>query len=63
MSKYHGEQFWVEIRHQALQGWQNLSDDDFETMHAIRHRREVQLRDQRDRARRDRQTQRRDVEL
>ncbi len=63
MSRYHGEQFWSEIRHQTLQDWRDLSDDDFDTLRAIRHEREVHLRDQRARARRDRQTQRRDVEV
>jgi hypothetical protein len=63
MSKYHGEQYWAEIRHQTLQGWRDLSDDDFDTLRAIRHDLKVHLHDQRARARRDRQTQRRDVEL
>jgi hypothetical protein len=55
MSKYHGEQYWSEIRHQTLQSWRELSEDDFDTLRAIRHDREVRTRDQRSRARLDRQ--------
>lgn len=63
MSKYHGEQFWSEIRHQTLQGWRDVSDDDFDTLRAIKHDREVRIREQRACERRDRQYQRRDFEL
>lgn len=57
MSKYHGEQYWSEIRHQTLQGWRYLNDDDFDPLRAIGHDHEVRTRDQRARARRDRDIQ------
>jgi hypothetical protein len=63
MSKYHGEQYWSEIRHQTLQGWRDVSEDAFDTLRAIRHDREVRIREQRSCERRDRQMQRRDFEL
>jgi hypothetical protein len=62
MSRYHGEQSWHEIRHQALQGWRDLSEDDFEALRAIRREHEVRERHQRSRSRRERQTEYRDVE-
>jgi hypothetical protein len=62
MSKYHGEQYWSEMRHQALQGWRELSDDDFDTLRAMRHDHEVRASDQRTRVRRDRQIEYRDLE-
>ena len=57
MSKYHGEQSWLEIRHQALQGWRDLSEDDFENLRAIRRDHEVRARSQRSRLRRERQSE------
>jgi hypothetical protein len=63
MSKYHGEQYWSEIRHQTLQGWRDISEDAFDTLRAIRHDREVHVREQRACERRDRQMQRRDFEI
>jgi hypothetical protein len=55
MSKYHGEQSWLEIRHQALQGWRELSEDDFEALRAIRRDHEVRARSRRSLLRRERQ--------
>ena len=63
MRKYHGEQYWSEIRHQTLQGWRDVSEDAFETLRAIRYDREVRVREQRASVRRDRQMQRRDFEI
>ena len=54
MSRYHGEQSWHEIRHQALQGWRDLSEDDFETLRAIRREHEVRERHERTLSRRER---------
>ena len=62
MSRYHGEQSWHEIRHQALQGWRDLSEDDFETLRAIRREHEVRERHERSRSRRERRGEVRDVE-
>jgi len=62
MSRYHGEQSWHEIRHQALQGWRDLSEDDFETLRAIRREHEVRERNERSLSRRERQREFRDVD-
>jgi hypothetical protein len=62
MSRYHGEQFWHEIRHQALQGWRDLGEDDFEALRAIKREHEVRERHQRSRSRRERQTADREVD-
>lgn len=62
MSRYHGEQTWHEIRHQALQGWRDLSEDDLEAMRAISREHQVHERSQRSRFRRERQTDHRDRE-
>ena len=62
MSRYHGEQSWQEIRHHALQGWRDLSEDDFETLRAIRHEHEVRDRHQRSLSRRERRSEHRGVE-
>jgi hypothetical protein len=62
MSRYHGEQSWHEIRHQALQGWRDLSEDDFETLRAIRREHEVRERNERSRSRRERHSEFRDVD-
>ncbi|HEX3122386.1 MAG TPA: hypothetical protein VHQ21_03725 [Rhodanobacteraceae bacterium] len=62
MSRYHGEQSWHEIRHQALQGWRDLSEDDFEALRAIRREHEVRERHERSRSRRERQTDYPDIE-
>jgi len=61
MSRYHGEQSWQEIRHQALQGWRDLNEDDFETLRAIRREHEVRERHERSRSRRERQSDYLDV--
>jgi hypothetical protein len=63
MSKYHGEQYWSQLRQQTLQGWHEISEDEIEQWHSIRHSRDVQARDQRARARRDRRGDVREVEL
>ena len=57
MSKFHGDQYWSQLRHQMLQGWQETSEDELEKLQALRYSREVRARDQRARARRERQTQ------
>jgi len=62
MSKFHGEQYWTLLRHQTLQGWNETSDDELERLNAIRHSREVRARDQRSRARRERQADVRDLD-
>jgi len=62
MSRYHGEQSWHEIRHQALQGWRDLSEDDFETLRAIRREHQVRERQQRSRSRREWQSEHGEVE-
>ena len=62
MSRYHGEQSWHEIRHQTLQGWRDLSEDDFETLRAIRREHEVRERHARSLSRRERHSESRDVE-
>jgi hypothetical protein len=62
MSKFHGEQYWSHLRQQTLQGWLQTSDDDLETMNAIRHSREVRVRDMRTRARRERRAEFREYE-
>lgn len=62
MSRYHGEQTWHEIRHQALQGWRDLSEDDLETMRAIKREHELHERSQRSRFRREWQSDHRDRE-
>jgi hypothetical protein len=63
MSKFHGEQYWSQLRHQTLQDWQQTSEDDLETMNAIRHSREVRARDLRARARRERHAEFREYEI
>ena len=62
MSRYHGEQSWHEIRHQTLQGWRDLSEDDFETLRAIKREHEVRERHERSLLRRERHSEARDVE-
>ena len=49
MSKFHGEQFWTTVRHHALCNWRELSDDEFDTLRAIGHDREVRERSVRER--------------
>ena len=63
MSKYHGEQYWTAFHHQTIRDWRDLNDDDFDALRAMRHEREVRARDQRARARRDRRTDSRDLDL
>jgi hypothetical protein len=62
MSKFHGEQYWSHLRQQTLQSWSDLSEDELETLKAIRHSREVRTRDQRSRARRVRDSEYREFE-
>jgi hypothetical protein len=64
MSKYHGEQYWTEIRHQtqALQGWRELNNDDFDMLRAISNDHEVRARSQRERVRRVGRAKQRDPE-
>jgi len=62
MSKFHGEHYWSHLRQQTLQSWDDLSEDELETMNAIRHSREVRTRDQRSRARRVRDSEYREFE-
>jgi len=52
MSRFHGEQCWSEIRHQAKHAWRELSDDELDIMESVQREREVRTRDQRSRARR-----------
>ncbi|HEX6834702.1 MAG TPA: hypothetical protein VF132_14280 [Rudaea sp.] len=63
MSKYHGDQYWTDIHHQTIRDWREMNDDDFDTLRAMRHEREVRQRDQRARARRYRQYEARDMEV
>jgi hypothetical protein len=51
MSRFHGEQSWTEIRMRAVRDWRAFDDDDIDTLHAVRHEREVRARDDRGRAR------------
>jgi hypothetical protein len=62
MSRYHGDQYWTEIRQHAKYGWRDLSDDDLDTIDAMRRDREVRSRDQRSRARRSKWSERRELE-
>ncbi|HZP64895.1 MAG TPA: hypothetical protein VFB32_01180 [Rudaea sp.] len=62
MSRYHGEQYWVELRHHAMHGWRDLNDDDLDTLDAIRHDHEVRNRDLRSRVRRDKQSELRELD-
>lgn len=62
MSKFHGEQYWTTVRHHALQGWRELSDEDFEILRAIGHDREVRERGVRERQRRERRTNPRELD-
>lgn len=53
MSKFHGEQqYWTAMRHKTLQDWHDLSDDEFDTLRALRHDREIRDRGLRDRMKR-----------
>lgn len=54
MSKFHGEQLWTTVRHDTLRNWRDLSDDEFDTLRAIGHEREVRERSMRERLRRER---------
>jgi len=62
MSKYRDAQSWVEIQHQALQGWRELSEDDCELLRTVKHVREMRVRNHRARLRRERLLERRDSE-
>ena len=54
MSRFHGEQYWTEIRQHAKYGWRDLSEGDLDTLDKMRRDREVRSRDERSRARRNR---------
>ena len=54
MSRYHGEQYWTEVRQHAKYGWRELSDDELDAMDAMRRDHQVRDRDQRSRLRRSR---------
>jgi hypothetical protein len=62
MSKYRDAQSWVEVQHQALQGWRELSEDDCELLRTIKHVREMRVRNHRSRVRRERQLDQRETE-
>jgi len=62
MSKYHGEQYWTTVRHNTLQDWRDLNEDEFDTLQALRHDREVRERGLRDRARRGGQVDPKDLD-
>jgi hypothetical protein len=62
MSRYHGEQYWTQVRHHARYGWRDLSDDDLDTIAAMRRDHEVRTRDQRTRARRSKWFETRELE-
>ena len=51
MSRHHGDQYWTEIHKRAICAWRELSDDDIDVLHAVRHEREVRARDERARVR------------
>ena len=46
MSKNHGEQQWVAVRHNVLCGWHDLNEEDFGDLEV---RRRVRQRDKRER--------------
>ena len=53
MSKFHGEQqYWTTMRQKTLQDWREFSDDDFDTLRALQHDREIRERGVRDRMKR-----------
>lgn len=53
MSKFHGEQqYWTTMRNKTLHDWREFSDDDFDTLRALRHDREIRERGLRDRVKR-----------
>jgi hypothetical protein len=62
MSKFHGEQFWTTVKHHALCNWRELSDDEFDTLRAIGHDREVRERSVRERLRRERKLKPQDLD-
>lgn len=62
MSKFHGEQYWTTVRHHTLCNWRNLSDDEFDTLRAIGHDREVRERSVRERVRRARKQKPEDLD-
>ena len=62
MSKYHGEQYWTTVGHNTLQDWRDLNEDEFDTLQALRHDREVRERGLRDRARRGGQVDPKDLD-
>jgi hypothetical protein len=61
MSRYHGDQYWTEIHSRAVRDWRAFSDDDIDTLHAVRHEREVRDRDERIRARNYRRSEGREA--
>jgi len=62
MSKFHGEQYWTTVRHHALCNWRELGDDEFDTLRAIGHDREVRERSIRERLRRERKLKPQDLD-
>ena len=54
MSKYHGDQYWTQLRQRDLDFWLNISEDDFDEFRSVRRANEMRMRNERERARRDR---------
>lgn len=63
MSRFHGDQYWIEIQTRAVRDWHGFNDDDIDTLHAVRHEREIRARDERSRARNYRRTEFRESEM
>jgi hypothetical protein len=63
MSRFHGEQCWSEIRHQAKHAWRELTEDDLDIMEAVQREREVRTRDQRSRVRRSHRLEEREADI
>jgi hypothetical protein len=62
MSKFHGEQYWTTVRHHALCDWRDINDEEFDTLRAIGHEREVRERSVRERQRRTRKLKPEDLD-
>jgi hypothetical protein len=64
MSKFHGEQqYWTTMRQKTLQDWHDLSDDEFDTLRALQHDREIRERGLRDRMKRGGRIDPKELEL
>jgi len=63
MSRFHGEQYWTEIRQHARCAWRGLSEDDLDTIARMCRDHEVRSRCERSRARRSRWSDTREPEL